>query len=86
MNTPIEVNTVGHVLRLAINAPHKRNALTPEMLCRLAAPMRAKARVPSSKNASPATKDGDAGAALRALRQPPLNTITPGSAAPRVRS
>jgi enoyl-CoA hydratase len=36
MNTPIEVDTVGHVLRLTINAPHKRNALTPEMLCRLA--------------------------------------------------
>jgi enoyl-CoA hydratase len=36
MNTPIEVATVGHVLQVTINAPHRRNALTPEMLCRLA--------------------------------------------------
>lgn len=36
MNTPIDIDTIGHVLRVTINAPHRRNALTPEMLCRLA--------------------------------------------------
>ncbi len=36
MTLPIRLHTVGAVLVIAINAPERRNALTPEMLCRLA--------------------------------------------------
>jgi enoyl-CoA hydratase len=36
MSLPVLIETQGHVLRLTLNAPQRRNALTPEMLCRLA--------------------------------------------------
>lgn len=36
MNEPIDTTTEGAVLRITLNAPQRRNALTPEMLCRLA--------------------------------------------------
>jgi enoyl-CoA hydratase len=35
MTAPIEVECLGAVLRITINAPQRRNALSPEMLCRL---------------------------------------------------
>lgn len=36
MSSPILVQPHGHVLLVTLNAPQRRNALTPEMLCRLA--------------------------------------------------
>jgi enoyl-CoA hydratase len=36
MNLPIRLHAFGAVLVITINAPERRNALTPEMLCRLA--------------------------------------------------
>lgn len=36
MSLPIELQVQGAVLRITLNAPQRRNALTPEMLCRLA--------------------------------------------------
>lgn len=36
MTLPIHLQTIGHVLVITINAPERRNSLTPEMLCRLA--------------------------------------------------
>ncbi len=36
MTLPIEIETQDAVLRITLNAPQRRNALTPEMLCRLA--------------------------------------------------
>lgn len=36
MTSPIEIETHGPVRLIRLNAPQRRNALTPEMLCRLA--------------------------------------------------
>lgn len=36
MTEPVQLDSTGHVLCITLNAPERRNALTPEMLCRLA--------------------------------------------------
>jgi enoyl-CoA hydratase len=47
MNPPIRLQTLGTVLVITIDAPQRRNALTPEMLCRLADAFIAFARDPA---------------------------------------
>jgi enoyl-CoA hydratase len=47
MSPPILLQTLGAVLLITIDAPQRRNALTPEMLCRLADAFMAFARGPA---------------------------------------
>jgi enoyl-CoA hydratase len=47
MSPPILLQTLGAVLVITIDAPQRRNALTPEMLCRLADAFIAFARGPA---------------------------------------